>query len=198
MKRRKSRAPFPKMVEQTFLSAVEQTFLSAPAAGGRDAHPPFGLIVFLNRHSGAPLRPGTTTLRKVFRRAWDLAAHHSSASEHRSLSVDIIFVDDQEIACLNKSCLGVSGPTDVLSFPMGEWDPERNTYNLGEIVVSFETAKREAGERKISVEQELSRYCVHGFLHLLGYDDATETQRSALFEIQEKGLKAIKNSELLT
>jgi probable rRNA maturation factor len=80
-------------------------------------------------------------------------------------------------------------PTDVLAFPMEEIDPEREAFHLGEIVVSFTTAQREAAARGISAEEELSRYCVHGFLHLLGYRDGKAAERKKLFAVQEKALK---------
>ena len=97
-----------------------------------------------------------------------------------------MLVDDREIAAFNLSHLKHRGPTDVLSFPLGEFDPERRAYHLGEIVVSFETAHREAAARGLPYAEELSRYCVHGFLHLLGYTDDTEAQRREMFAIQEK------------
>jgi probable rRNA maturation factor len=68
---------------------------------------------------------------------------------------------------------------------MSEFDPERRAFNLGEIVVSFQTARREAAARGLPVTEELGRYCVHGFLHLLGYEDDKKSAREALFRIQE-------------
>jgi len=73
---------------------------------------------------------------------------------------------------------------------MGEVDLERGAYHLGEIVVSFDTAVREAKTRGLTIENELSRYCVHGFLHLLGYDDQTPQQQKEMFQMQEKALSA--------
>ncbi len=103
--------------------------------------------------------------------------------------MDIHLLDDAEIAKLNQTHMKHAGPTDVLSFPMGEPDPERGAFNLGEIVASFETAQREASARDISFEEELSRYCVHGFLHLLGYDDDTAAHQKEMFAVQEKSLR---------
>ncbi|MGD0094401.1 MAG: rRNA maturation RNase YbeY, partial [Planctomycetota bacterium] len=77
------------------------------------------------------------------------------------------------------------GATDVLAFAMGEPDPERRAFNLGEIVVSYETAQREATARGLAVEEELGRYCLHGLLHLLGYEDQDRAARKAMLRVQE-------------
>jgi probable rRNA maturation factor len=73
--------------------------------------------------------------------------------------VVVALVDDATMARLHEQFLGRSGPTDVLSFPHGE------------IVVSADTARREAESRSIPPLSELVLYVVHGALHLKGYDD---------------------------
>lgn len=150
--------------------------------------------VTLIRRDGAPPAPTRDALVKHFARTWNLVPKHrrpqsDEKSPARRIACDVLYVDDAEISGLNVTHLKVTGPTDVLSFPMGEYDPERRALNLGEIVVSFTTAAREAIERELSQEEELARYCIHGFLHLLGYEDATNTQREEMFEIQEEALK---------
>jgi probable rRNA maturation factor len=151
---------------------------------------PFQLT--LTRRSGAPLKPACAKLSRLFRQAWNLmpASRRPDVHGQARLAVDVLIVGDQEIAALNISHLKMRGPTDVLAFPMGEIDPERRAYHLGEIVASFETAAREAAARRLDAEQELCRYCVHGFLHLLGYEDATVAQRKELRTLQESALKA--------
>jgi probable rRNA maturation factor len=79
--------------------------------------------------------------------------------------VVVALVDDATIAELNQRFLGEEGPTDVLSFPQGE------------IVVSAETALREAQERGIPPLHELILYVVHGALHLKGFDDRRSEER---------------------
>lgn len=146
--------------------------------------------LMLVRRPGAPARPGRERLVELLSRAWTLvpSSRRPELSGQKTIAVDVLVVDDAEIEQLNAAHLDEKGPTDVLSFPMGETDFERKAYHLGEIVVSFETAKREAAARDIPLEIELSRYCVHGFLHLLGYEDTTHTQREEMFELQEKCL----------
>ncbi len=101
-----------------------------------------------------------------------------------------MLVGDAEIAELNAQHMRHDGPTDVLTFPMGEPDFERKAYFLGEIVASHETAAREAAARGLDPREELARYCVHGFLHLLGYADGTPARRQAMEAVQERALCA--------
>lgn len=94
--------------------------------------------------------------------------------------------DDRTIRRINKKFLDHDWATDVISFGFKE------PGFLGDVVVSRETARRLAGELKIPFIQELSRYLVHGTLHLLGYDDKTVSARKKMFHRQEAILKELK------
>ena len=98
----------------------------------------------------------------------------------RSLSV--AFVSDAAIRRINRTFLKHDFATDVLAFPLGG-DP------WGELVISAETAAREAGARGIPVEEELLRYVAHGLLHLLGYDDHHPKARARMWRRQERELR---------
>lgn len=79
--------------------------------------------------------------------------------------------DDRGIRSLNRTWLGRDRPTNVLSFPQGR--PRRGEGGrilLGDVVVSAETARREARGAEIPPEQRLQRLVVHGILHLVGFD----------------------------
>lgn len=82
-------------------------------------------------------------------------------------AVEVRFVDDREIARLNQEFLGLSGPTNVLSFPAD--DPERPAY-LGELALSVDTLSREAVLYGQEPRRHLVRLLAHGMLHLAGYD----------------------------
>ena len=91
--------------------------------------------------------------------------------------LDFWLCSDDEIADLNREHRGKPGPTDVLSFP--QFEPgERPTPGLpvalGDVVISAETAARQAEERGVSFETEIAWLFTHATLHLLGYDDDTE------------------------
>jgi probable rRNA maturation factor len=82
--------------------------------------------------------------------------------------VIVALVDDASMAELHERYLGVAGPTDVLSFPHGE------------IVVSADTACREARARGLPPVAELVLYVVHGALHLAGFGDGTPRERGRM------------------
>lgn len=85
--------------------------------------------------------------------------------------LSILFVSDEEIARLKERYLKRGGPTNVLSFPMHSPDfPGMRPEILGDVVISTETASREADQEGISLEAKTDWLLVHGVLHLLGYD----------------------------
>lgn len=94
--------------------------------------------------------------------------------------VSVVLVDDNNIRELNRQYRGLDRSTDVLSFALREGDepevingPEETL--LGDIVISLETAIRQADEYGHSLSRELAFLAVHGMLHLNGYDHETET-----------------------
>jgi len=88
----------------------------------------------------------------------------------------LVLTDDAEIRALNREHLGVDSPTDVLSFPLFELGDEGfpDVPHLGDIVVSLDTAERQAEAAGHSLEAEVATLAAHGLTHLLGYDHPTE------------------------
>lgn len=128
--------------------------------------------------------PGSSPLDLERLRAIACEALAGEGEDGVGLSVSV--VDDAQMAELHVQYLGVEGPTDVLSFPLDDDDdPEGPEPLLGEVVVSVDTAAREASERGISTDEELLRYVVHGTLHLLGYDDHDPADRERMWARQE-------------
>jgi probable rRNA maturation factor len=93
--------------------------------------------------------------------------------------VVVALVDDDTIARLHERFLGEEGPTDVLSFPHGE------------IVVSGDTARREALARGIDPRHELLLYVVHGALHLAGYGDKGRSEQGRMRAAERRALSAL-------
>jgi len=91
------------------------------------------------------------------------------ALEREDDELSILLVDDATIQNLNRQHRNIDSATDVLSFPQME-DDEFISHMLGDVVISVETAKRQAKEHHFSLEQELVLLLIHGLLHLLGYD----------------------------
>jgi len=91
----------------------------------------------------------------------------------RDGELSILLTDDDQIAELNKRYLNREGPTNVLAFPMTEGAAEGSAECegvLGDIVISVDTARREAQTCGETAAETLFRLLIHGLLHLLGYD----------------------------
>jgi Predicted metal-dependent hydrolase len=117
---------------------------------------------------------------------------------HRALEVlglsrvelSIVLVSDAQIKRLNKLYRNKDKPTDVLSFPIGE--KVEDWLILGDIVISVDTAKRQAQELGHSLEEELKRLLVHGLVHLLGYDhELGGEEEKKFFELEESVLREL-------
>jgi len=97
--------------------------------------------------------------------------------------LSILVVDDSEIKTLNKDYLNRSGPTNVIAFPMKEGDfSDINPQLLGDVVISIETAGREALQSGISTEERFTQLLVHGILHLFGFDHEKSEQDARKME----------------
>jgi len=109
--------------------------------------------------------------------------------------VSILLTDDAQMAELNKQYRDVDGPTDVLSFSQTEGDdepiPGMEDNLLGDVVISVETAQRQAAENAKSLESEIDMLLVHGLLHLLGYDHAEPEEERVMFARQDEFLKGL-------
>jgi probable rRNA maturation factor len=96
--------------------------------------------------------------------------------------VHVLVTGDGRIRELNRDFLGQDRPTDVLSFPDGDVLPTGRRL-LGQIVVSLDTARRQADDAGHSEMRELSELLLHGTLHLLGYDHSSDQGDMNLLEI---------------
>lgn len=109
--------------------------------------------------------------------------------EHE-FEVSVTICDDGYIHELNKEYRGKDRPTDVLSFPMLEFDTPEITTLLGDIIISIDTAEKQAIEYGNTLERELCFLSVHSSLHLLGYDHETsEDDEKYMIEKQKQILK---------
>ena len=115
--------------------------------------------------------------------------------------VDITIVTDDEIHALNRDYRNVDRATDVLSFALDEdgGEPELvggpEVHLLGDIIISAETAARQAEEFGHGLEREIVYLAVHGLLHLLGYDHMQEEDKVVMRAKEEEALREIKLSE---
>lgn len=85
--------------------------------------------------------------------------------------ISITFVDDPGIQIINRQYLGKDKPTNVISFSLQEGECGGiNPDLLGDIIISVETARRDAVKGGLSFDEEIIFLIIHGFLHLTGYD----------------------------
>jgi len=107
----------------------------------------------------------------------------------REGEVSITLLDDKGIQGLNQDYFGRDWPTDVLAFSLqSPGDPL-----LGDVYVGFEQARRQAGEVRVPLDEELLRLVIHGTLHLLGHEHPEGEDRfeSEMFQKQEKLLASL-------
>ncbi len=103
--------------------------------------------------------------------------------------VGVTLTDDAGIHALNRDYRGKDRPTDVLSFALN--DGEEGAFEnpaallLGDIIISLETAKRQAEEYCHSLEREIAYLTAHGMLHLLGYDHESDAEKAEMRKEEE-------------
>ncbi|MFM7320442.1 MAG: rRNA maturation RNase YbeY [Armatimonadota bacterium] len=101
------------------------------------------------------------------------------------VEISAVLVGDEAIRVLNLRWRGKDKPTDVLSWPISGEDEPLGPL-LGDIVVSVDTAGRQAAARGWTVEEELALLFVHGALHLLGHEDDTEAGAESMRRIERR------------
>ncbi|MEO0239213.1 MAG: rRNA maturation RNase YbeY [candidate division WOR-3 bacterium] len=104
---------------------------------------------------------------------------------HRLEELNVIFTTDNRVKRINKTFLGKNKPTDVLSF---------NLDSIGEIYISVDTARKKAKEYGVDAEYEMARYCLHGLLHIIGYDHKDKSKASLMGQKEEEYLALWGNS----
>ena len=121
--------------------------------------------------------------------------------------INVLITDNEQIRQINAENRGIDAPTDVLSFPMIEYEtpadfdvledmwevfhPETGELLLGDIVLSVDKIKSQANEYGHSVERELSFLVAHSMLHLFGYDHMEEEERAVMEQKQREILQQL-------
>jgi probable rRNA maturation factor len=131
-------------------------------------------------------------LRRVAKKILSVLGCHNA-------HVSVLIVDDAVIQEINLEYLGKDRPTNVMSFAMQEGEGEGIQPDLlGDVVISAETAARDARDAHTSFESELYFLLLHGILHLLGYDHERGTQIDAeRMEAKEREIFSLIREEFL-
>jgi probable rRNA maturation factor len=136
---------------------------------------------------------GAVEIRETVRKV--LKLEHVADAE-----ISVAVLDDAAIHAINRNHLGHDFPTDVISFvyesarsaPPARSEPRGSGLKIeGEIVLSAETARREASRHGWSARSELQLYIVHGLLHLCGYDDLTPAEKRSMRRRERAVLKEL-------
>jgi len=106
------------------------------------------------------------------------------------MELSIVLTDDAMIQQLNQEYRGIDSPTDVLSFGQQEM-PGPGPRVLGDLIISLQTAQRQADERGHALATEVRILLVHGLLHLLGYDHETPQERAEMAAAETTLLAAL-------
>jgi probable rRNA maturation factor len=112
--------------------------------------------------------------------------------------LSLSLVDDREITELNQQYLLRDRPTDVLAFPMQEGSfSDINPHLLGDVVISIETAGRQAAEKKHSLAEEVCVLLIHGILHLSGYNHEIPGREAKTMRKKERELFRLMQERVL-
>jgi len=130
---------------------------------------------------GEPAKAGSTVRRAVAQAA---AFASTTGSE-----LAIVLTDDSAVRQLNRLWRGIDAATNVLSFPSKRAADE--PLHLGDIVLAYETIAREAGAEGKPFAHHLAHLAVHGFLHLIGYDHANDSDAETMEQTERKILRCL-------
>jgi probable rRNA maturation factor len=138
-------------------------------------------------------RAASAVVRRAVRQA-------ATALSRRSAELAIVLTDDAAIRRLNRDWRGVDAPTNVLSFAArntcdragSRRGNQFQTHNhLGDIMLAYQTIKREARREDKPFNDHLAHLAVHGFLHLLGYDHGSDAQARRMESIERAILRGL-------
>ena len=106
--------------------------------------------------------------------------------ESPKVNLAVVLTDSRRLRKLNRDYLGIDAPTDVLSFPASESNPETGARYLGDILISIPYAAKGAKQAGHPLESELQLLVVHGVLHLLGHDHAKPRAKARMWKAQRE------------
>ena len=149
------------------------------------------MIYFSNEQERYPI---SYRLKRLVRRAVTETLAYEGF--RNSCQVSVTFVDNEGIRELNRDYRGIDRETDVLSFPLTDFEggneplADEPLLSLGDIVLSLEKTEAQAQEFGHSFEREAAFLCVHSMLHLLGYDHVNSEEEDAEMRRRQREILA--------
>jgi len=143
------------------------------------------LEVDVVRHDGA----WDEIAEQMLARASRAALAEAPALPAGDYELTILLTGDEEMRALNRTWRGKDAPTNVLSFPASE--SLSGPGLLGDVALACETIRDEARERNLALKDHVSHLVVHGVLHLLGFDHATDAEAERMEAIERTALASL-------
>ena len=111
--------------------------------------------------------------------------------------INYLFTNDEEVLNVNREFLGHDYYTDIITFDTSDYDPMQDSGNRisADIVISIDTVRANAQEYGSTFEEELHRVIIHGILHLVGYDDHNDEDRTEMRAQENSALELLKGYE---
>lgn len=136
------------------------------------------------------VKVNTSVLKKIAARILEIEGLSET-------ELSLVLVNDRRIEEINRRYRHQDGPTDVIAFRMADGlYAELNTYLLGDIVISVETALSQAAKFRRTAAEELCLYLIHGILHLEGYDDQQPEERKRMWRRQRRIMDKMLSEEI--
>lgn len=131
-------------------------------------------------------------VRQAAESAWNAGNIGDLALPVSDVEISVLLTDDETVRTLNKNYRGVDRPTNVLSFAAldDEDEPVSDPFLAGDIIIAFETTKREADEGGKPLRNHLIHLTTHGVLHLIGYDHTDDDEAAEMETLETQILAA--------
>ena len=139
----------------------------------------------------SPLWQRLAEAEALVERAVAAAASVGGPKHAPGAELSVVLTDDAGIKGINAAWRAMDKPTNVLSFPAAPATSIARSPMLGDIILAYETLEREAAEAGLPLAHHLSHLVVHGFLHLFGYDHATDAEADAMESLETRILAAL-------
>jgi probable rRNA maturation factor len=135
--------------------------------------------------------PARSLLKRAARLTLETATGANPPRPAAKVDLTVVLADDAMLREMNREYLGIDAPTDVLSFPASDADPETGRRYLGDVLISIPRAAAQAQAAGHSLEAEVQLLVVHGVLHLLGHDHVGTEEKARMWSAQSEVLKRL-------
>ena len=124
-------------------------------------------------------------------RFWQMIAGIPEIEDGQVLNLGFIWTDADHITSLNHNFRDKDKPTNVLSFPDGDRDPETGEIYLGDVFLCWDVMSDEAAEQHVSLQHHTLHLMLHGVLHLLGYDHILPNEANEMESLEAQLLAKV-------